>query len=184
MGTTESKTVYFEKGGRENTDAALSIAKERADALGIKDIIVASYSGFTGARAVEIFAGCSVTVVNGLQSDRMEPEYRRVIEEGNAKILSAGHAFGMLGRAVRNKFSTIQSDEIIAHVLRLFSQGVKVAAEITCMATDAGIIKPGTQVIAIGGSGQGADSAAVIKATNTQTFFDTRFLEILCKPRT
>ena len=184
MGLTEAKTLYFEKGGKENTDAALAIAKERADALGIKDVIVASYSGSTGAKAVKVFAGCNVTVVNGLQNDKMDLVHRQEIEASGARILSTGHAFGMLGRAVRNKFGSIQPDEIIAHVLRLFSQGVKVTAEIACMATDAGIVTPGTEVISIGGSGQGADSAAVIKVANTQNFFDIRLLEILCKPRT
>ena len=184
MSTTEITTLYFDKGGRENTDAALAAAKDRSDALGIKDIIIASYSGFAGAKAVGQFSDCNVVVVNGLQHDKMEPEYRKTIEESGGRVLSSGHAFGMLGRAVRNKFGSLQPDEIIAHVLRLFSQGIKVAAEIACMATDAGIIAPGSEVISIGGSGQGADSAAVIRVANTQSFFDTRILEIICKPRT
>ncbi len=72
---------------------------------------------------------------------------------------------------------------MIAHVLRLLSQGVKVGCEITCMAADAGRIRVGEEVIAIGGSGTGADSAIVVRASNTHTFFDTRILEIICKPR-
>ena len=51
------------------------------------------------------------------------------------------------------------------------------------MAADAGLIKAGEQAIAIGGSGRGADSAIVVRASNTHTFFNTRILEIICKPR-
>jgi hypothetical protein len=98
-------------------------------------------------------------------------------------VLFTGHAFGMLGRAVNRRFGAIQVDEIIAHVLRLLSQGVKVGCEVTCMAADAGLIKAGEEVIAIGGSASGADSAVVLRASNTHTFFDTRILEIICKPR-
>jgi hypothetical protein len=89
----------------------------------------------------------------------------------------------MLGRAVNRKFNTIEVDEIIAHVLRLFGAGVKVGCEITCMAADAGLVKPGSEVLAIGGTGRGADTAIIVRATNTHTFFDLRILEIICKPR-
>jgi hypothetical protein len=51
------------------------------------------------------------------------------------------------------------------------------------MAADAGLVRTGEEVIAIGGSGQGADTAIVLKASNTHSFFETRVLEIICKPR-
>jgi hypothetical protein len=51
------------------------------------------------------------------------------------------------------------------------------------MAADAGLIRSGEPAIAIGGSGRGADTAIVLKASNTHTFFETRILEIICKPR-
>jgi hypothetical protein len=77
----------------------------------------------------------------------------------------------------------IQIDEIIAHVLRLFGQGVKVGCEVACMAVDAGLVRAGDEVVAIGGSGGGADTAIVLKASNTHTFFESRMLEIICWPR-
>jgi hypothetical protein len=113
----------------------------------------------------------------------MTEENKSIIERNGGRPLFSGHAFGMLGRAVKNKFGTAQVDEVIAQVLRVFSQGVKVGCEITCMAADAGLIRAGTEVIAIAGSATGADTAIVLKASNTHTFFDTRILEIICKPR-
>jgi hypothetical protein len=89
----------------------------------------------------------------------------------------------MMGRAVKNKFGAIQVDEIVANVLRLFGQGVKVGCEITCMAVDAGLVRAGAEAIAIAGSARGADTATVIRASNTHTFFESRVLEIICKPR-
>ena len=68
-------------------------------------------------------------------------------------------------------------------MLRLFSQGLKVACEIACMAVDAGLVPAGEETVAIAGTGQGADTAIVLRPSNTHQFFDTRILEIICKPR-
>jgi len=67
--------------------------------------------------------------------------------------------------------------------LRTFGQGVKVCYEITIMACDAGLIKAKEEVIAIGGTGRGADTAMVIKPANMNTFFNIEAREILCMPR-
>ena len=185
----ETKTVYFDKKGPANTDETLQLARDRADALNIKDIVVASGTGGTGAKAAEIFSGCNLVVVAGAagyrepNKIRMREENRSVIEGSGGQVLFAGHAFGMLGRAVNRQFGAIQIDELIAHVLRLFCAGVKVGCEISCMAVDAGLIRSGEESIAIGGTGGGADTAIVLKPSNTHTFFNTRILEIICKPR-
>ena len=58
------KTVYFEKPGPENTDETLRLAKERAESLGVKNIVVASTTGATGVKASEIFGeGYNLVVV-------------------------------------------------------------------------------------------------------------------------
>ena len=185
----ETKIVYFEKPGPANTDETLQLAKTRADDLGVKTIVIASGTGATGARAAEIFSGSDLVVVAGAVGYRapnthgMKAEHRSVIEGIGGKVLFAGHAFGMLGRAVNRKFGAIQIDELIANVLRVFGQGMKVGCEISCMAADAGLVEVGGACIAIGGTGKGADTAIVIKPSNTHNFFDTRVLEIICKPR-
>jgi len=185
----ETKTVYFETPGPVNTDETLQLAKERADALKIQDVVIASTTGSTGSKAAEVFTGSNLVVVSGAvgfrepNKMRVREENRSVIENSGGRILLAGHAFGMLGRAVNRKFGAIQVDELVAHVLRLFCAGVKVGCEISCMAADAGLIKTGNETIAIGGTGTGADTAIVLRPSNTHTFFDTRVLEIICKPR-
>ena len=68
------------------------------------------------------------------------------------------------------------------HALRTFCQGGKVAAEIALMAADAGLVCTADPVIAIAGTGCGADTAVVLKPANAQTFFDLKFLEIICMP--
>ena len=189
MSDIEQKITYFEQLGRQNTDLTLTLANRRAERLGIKNIVVASYTGFTGVKASKLFKDSNLIVVSGVvgfkepNAHRLLPENRNIIETNGGKILFATHAFGTLGRAVNRRFNAIQVDEIIAHVLRLFGRGVKVACEVTCMAADAGLIRTDEDAIGIGGSGGGADAALVLKPTNTHTFFDMRVKEIICKPR-
>ena len=185
----ECKITYFEKPGLQNTDSTLKLAKERAEQLNVKNVVVASYTGATGVKATEVFKGYNLIVVAGVfgftepNVHRLLPENRSIIERNGGKIIHAAHAFGTLGRAVNKRFGAIQVDEIIAHVLRLLGQGVKVACEVTCMAADAGLIRTDEEAIGIGGSGGGADAALVLKPSNTHTFFDIRIKEIVCKPR-
>ncbi len=187
--SNEVKTVYFKERGKTNTEETFRLAKMRADQLGIRDIILASSTGHTALKALEFFQGYNLVVVAGVfgfrepNKDRLPPEVKAEIEAGGGKLVRAAHAFGTLGRAVNRRFGVIQIDEIIAHVLRLFSQGVKVGCECACMAVDAGLVKAGDEAVSIGGTGTGADTAIVLKPSNTHTFFDTRVLEIICKPR-
>jgi len=183
------RTVYFQRSGRENTDETLRLAKERAEELGIRNVVVASSSGETGVAASRVFGGYNLVVVTSVvgylkpNEVRMKPSSRREIESNGGIVVTAAHAFGALGRAVHSRFNAIQIDEIIASVLRLFSEGVKVACEIACMAVDSGHFRTDEEAIAIGGSGGGADTAIVVKPSNTHTFFEMSIREIICKPR-
>ena len=181
--------VYFEKPGRGNTERTLQIARARAEELGIRTILVATTSGATGVRAAEEFQGFNVVVVThstGFKEPNVQElteENRRAIEAAGAKILTCQHAFGGVGRAVRKKLGTYELEEIIAYTLRIFGEGMKVICEIALMAADAGLVRTDEPAMAIAGSGGGADTAAVLRPANAQTFFDMRIMEILCKPR-
>jgi hypothetical protein len=189
MPDQEAGCVYFGAPGPQNTERTLQLAKERAEALGIRHVIVASVSGRTGALAAEVFRGQHLVVVThstGFGSpngQELLPANRDLIERAGGKVLTCQHALGGLARAVRRKLGTYQLDEIVAFVLRSFCEGIKVACEITMMAADAGLVPAGQEVMAIGGTGKGVDTAAVILAANAQDFFDLRVLEIVCKPR-
>jgi hypothetical protein len=182
--------VLFAHSGPANTARTLELARARAEALGIRKILVATTSGTTGLRAARTFQGMEVEIVVVTHSagfrepdtQELTGENRAAIETAGATILTCQHAFGGVGRAVRKKLGTYEVDEIMAFTLRTFGDGIKVAAEICLMAADAGLVRTDEPVIAIAGKGSGADTAAVIKPTNAQTFFDLRFLEIICMP--
>ncbi|MGC9520667.1 MAG: pyruvate kinase alpha/beta domain-containing protein [Anaerolineae bacterium] len=188
MNELVSQTVYFAESGPVNTERTLALVAERAKALGIQTVLVATTSGATGLQAVQTLSGLDVIAVTHSAGFR-EPydvEHDRAvcerIEGAGGKVLTATHAFGGVGRAVRKKLDTYQIEEIIAFTLRLFGEGMKVAAEIALMASDAGLVPTAEPLIAVSGTGQGADTAVVLRPTHAQTFFDLRFLEIICMP--
>jgi len=126
MSFKTEKTVYFNETEIGNTDITLKMAKERAETLGIKSIVVASTRGETGVKALEIFKGYNVVVVThhtGFKEpdgQELTTENREKILKNGGKILTTTHALGGIGRAIRRKFNTYQYDEIIANTLRIF----------------------------------------------------------------
>ncbi|MBI4187605.1 MAG: hypothetical protein HY529_00165 [Chloroflexi bacterium] len=185
----EGKIVYFEKPGRENTEEVFRLAKQRAEELGIKNIVVASTRGDAAARAVEVFGGMKVIAVSHITGYR-QIDNQEFTEENKRKIERAGGAFlgttevlsGGIDRAMRNKFKMSFTADTIASTLRMLGQGIKVVCEISAMAADAGLVRTDEDVIAIGGTGRGADTAVVLRPANSTNFFDIRIKEILCKP--
>ncbi|MCK5147117.1 hypothetical protein KAR48_10205 [bacterium] len=182
------QTVYFKKPGPQNTDETLEIVREWADMLSIKTIILPTTSGETAIKALDQLQFHNLIAVSHVQGFSNENENelllenRKKIEARGCKILTAQHALGGVGRAVRNKLKTYQVDEIMAYTLRIMGQGIKVAVEIALMATDAGLVRTDEDAIVLGGSGKGIDTAVVIKPANAHRFFDLKIRGILCKP--
>ncbi len=177
----------FEKRGPKNTEKTIELALKRAKELGIKHIVVASNTGRTAEQLLG--HGLNIVCVShhvGFKEpgkDEMDPEARRKLRDQGVSVLTTTHLMAGLDRAVRFKFGGLYPAEIIANTLRIFGQGVKVCVEISGMALDAGLIPYGEEVIAIGGTGRGADAAVVISPAHSNQFFDNRIREIICMPR-
>lgn len=188
MKELNTQTTYFSRPGPDNTDRTLELAYGRASALGLRTALVATNTGDTAVRASRVLHRVQVIAVThstGFSEPNVQEltcENRSLIEAAGGRVLTCQHALGGVNRAVRKKLNTYQLDEIIAFTLRLFGQGIKVVAEISLMAADAGLVRTDVPMLAIAGSGGGADTAAVLLPTNAQTFFDLKILEIICRP--
>ena len=180
--------IFFEKPGEGNTPRVLEVAAKRAEELDVKTVVVPSTSGATGVKALDYFKNRDLIVVTHSTGfvkpdfQQLKPEYREKIELGGAKILTCQHALGGVGRAVRKKLATYQLEEIMAYTLRLFGEGTKVAVEIVLMAADAGLVSTLEPCLSLGGTGQGVDTALLLRPAHAQNFFDLRILEVLAKP--
>jgi len=165
--------------------------KERLGAGGIEHVVVATTSGETAVRLAEGLAGTGVRLVcvthhvgfAGGDADELDPTNRARLEELGAGIVTATHALSGIARSISRISGGTTPTEIVAHTLRLFGQGVKVCVEIAVMAADAGCIPTDRDVLCVGGTGRGADTAVVLKPAHMNAFFETRIREVLCFPK-
>jgi hypothetical protein len=177
----------WEKQGPENSEETVRAAAERAKELGIKEIVVASASGKTAVLAMKAFKGSKVIVVThhaGFSKpwkNEMSDRVSSGLLEHGASIVTGTHILSGVERAFTNKFQGIYPTQVVAETLRLFGQGVKVCVEISVMAADAGELSGGP-LVAIGGTGSGADTAVVLTPAHADKFLDLRVHEIICKP--
>ncbi len=183
--------VLFETGGPHNTEATLNAARERSDELGVQHIVVATSTGETLVKALDAFedtdcALVGVTLLAGYWDVYEQPDLLK-IEEAEARgavVLTATHALmGNVGTAIRDKFGGVPACELIAHTYYTFSQGMKVAVEVAVGAADAGLVPTDDEVIAIGGTGRGADTAVVLRPACSIHFFDVAVREVIAMPR-
>ena len=185
----EKKILYFDEIVDGNTEKTLAAAKKRADELGIKEIIVSSTRGGTALKALDLFGeGYKVIVVTHSAGFR-EPGKIEMADETKEEIVAKGgivlttiHAFAGVDRAINKKFNTIGPSELVANVLRMFGQGMKVCVETVYMAADAGLLSMGSDVVSIAGTGKGCDTAVVVKPAHLNDMFDLYVKEIICKP--
>ncbi|MFC1964046.1 pyruvate kinase alpha/beta domain-containing protein [Chloroflexota bacterium] len=194
----ELKTVYFENPGKENTEETLGIVKRRTAEMGIKTVVVASTTGWTAVKAVEILKDLRVIIVThstGFKepnSQEFTAENRRIVESKGVTMLTVAHAFGGLNRSMRQSSipetpTTYIIGDIITKTLRTLGEGVKVACEIATMAADAGLVRTDEDIISVAGTGagnagRGADVALVLRPACAHLFFETKIREVLCKP--
>ena len=179
----EEKIVYYEEPGPANTESTLRLAAERAEARGIKKVVLASTTGETARIAVKLWekSGIEKIVVIPHQYGFMFGQ--RFPAELVTELTEKGHAvhFGTMLFHTEN-FYGMNTPTIMANLLRTFCQGMKVCVEIILMAVDGGHVDTGEEVIAVTGSGRGSDTAVVAIAAPSTRLPDLHITEIICKP--
>jgi hypothetical protein len=187
----ELKCLVFETYGDHNTAPTLQVARDRALALGIKQVVVASSHGSTASQAQALFGPLGIKVIAVSICHSWESEGWVMTEEEKSDLVRQGvivhtgiHALGDgVGSAFSEKYGGRAAEEIVRDTLYRFSQGMKVAVECLLMAADAGLLDMSHEVIAIAGTSSGADTAIVCKPAYPRTFLQLEIREVLAKPR-
>jgi len=202
--SVERNVIYFEKPGKEHTEATLRIAVEAAKERGIDTVLVSSTTGYTAEKAAEIFKGSGLKlVIVTHQTGYRDPgvqlfpdELRKKLEKQGVEVVTCTDVLtgtvdvGMSRQRppktepldARLPYILPPTNVVIANTLRLFSQGVKVCAEIAMMAVDSNAVPSGETVVSVAGSHDGADTAMVLTAAESGRIRDMKLHEILCKP--
>jgi len=113
----------------------------------------------------------------------MTKEERTKLQNKGIKVFTGTHALsGDINAAFTNKFGGKSINEVIAQTLYGFCQGMKVCVEIVLMTADAGLIPIDRDVIAIARTGEGADTAIVVRPSYPRKFLNLKIKEIIAKP--
>ena len=181
--------MYFEQAGIENTEKTLEVAFRYARDNQVKHIIVASTSGHTARMLLDRFPHQPFTIVvvthnTGFKApgeQEFPDDLRDELTAHGIRVLTGTMVLRSLGTAIRGLAGYSEQD-LVASTLRMLGQGIKVCVEIVAMACDAGLAPP-EDVIAVAGTGHGADTACLVKGDSSNRFFQIKVREILAKPK-
>lgn len=165
---------------QETIKKAVDYAKEN----NIKNIVVATTTGgnLTYLEDEKDLHIVGVTNVYDQGRNQMLEETRKHFKEAGMDIVTAGHALSGAERCFSTYFGGYGPIEIVANTLRMFSQGVKVCVEVSTMALDAGKIPYQEKIVAIAGSGRGADTVVLLTPSYTRSILDTKVHKIIEMP--
>ena len=180
--------MYWEKPGKENTEQTVALALEAAKAHGIRHIVVATTKGCTpdyfDGKLGDIKLTCVTHAYGSIfyGVNVLSDEKRASLLERGYQVCTAAHALSAGERSISSLFKGNYPLELMAQTLRMFGQGTKVCVEIAAMAADAGMIPAGELVVAVAGTGAGADTAVILRPSYSSSILDTRVEEMICKP--
>jgi len=194
MSFTARNTYYFDAPGPANTADCARFAAERARDLGIRKVMVASTSGETARifHAALKGSGLSLIVVThvvGFSEPgiwEFSPQIASELRQEGVRIVTGTHALSGLERSLSRsqRVGGGSRTEAIAEAFRrVIAVGLKVAVECVLIAADQGVVSPAEEVVACGGTNNGADTVCVIRPSHTASFFDLQVREIVAMPR-
>lgn len=151
MGRIVRRDYYFEKPGPNNTKDVVEALSKRLEETGINTVVVASDSGETALELGKKISSNAKLVV--ISMENVKKDFRSDLEKMGAIIYeNCIPAFRAKNLGyMKNTYYTL-------------GQGFKVAVEVVVMAASKGAVKPGENVIGVGGTGEGADTALIVKA--------------------
>ena len=175
--------------GPAGTQETVRLAKEACARHGIRNVVVASNSGETALLFADMAKeGFRVVCVGhafgfaGPGQNEMTSQARHALADAGIAQIHAAHVLSGAERGISKKFGGRGPVEIMASTLYLFGQGTKVCVEIAAMALDAGLVPYGEDLLAVAGTGRGADTACIIRPAYTADILATQVREIVCKP--
>ena len=184
--------TYFEQQGNDYTEDLIKAVKDKLESAGdIKRILIASSTGESALKLYAAIDDKDVEIINvthhmGFKEDNVadiSDEMIKKLEDVGIKTYIGAHAFSGAARGVTNKYGGFSPLDVVADTLRMFSHGIKVSAEISIMAAEAGLVPVGEKIIAIGGRGHGVDTAVILTPVNAKNLFDLKFHEIIAMPK-
>ena len=180
LGTVLREDYYFDLPGEQNTDDVIDAVKKRILDTGIKRVVVASTRGKTAVKLAEQL-GKDVTIIAvsepqyikewGTDWPIVDPVYRKRLRELNVVMLDNAPYVFHSSVLENSKWSQTTPEILMKETFYTLGQGFKVAVEVVLTAVACGVLEPYQDVIGIGGTSRGADTALVLRATYPAMIF-------------
>ncbi len=185
------QSILFEKPGDLNTDVCIDTVKQYIKEHGKTYVVVASTTGKTALSFYKNLKETSARLVIVTHSvgfkepgkDEFDQDSRKYLVEKGVPLYTGTILTHSLEKSLMDNFHGIYPGYIIANTLRRFGEGTKVAVEIVMEASDAGLVPEDAEVLAVAGTGYGADTVLLIKAKPSKRFLNLEVLEIMARPR-
>lgn len=179
--------MYFNKYGKENTEATIKLAIKTAREQNIKTIVISSSTGYSMQYFKDVTDLNIVCVAHSFGypiegKNEMSEEVKESLINKGFKVLMTTHVLSGAERGLSAKFGGISPVEVMANTLRMFGQGTKVCVEISVMAVDSGLAPYMEPIIAVGGTAHGVDTALILRASHASKILDTKIDQVICKP--
>ena len=191
--------VYFDKPGKRNTEKVVEAVLKRLAEGDLNTIVVASTTGYTALEFSQALQGQEgITLISvgetplirewGTEWPTLQPETRQELERRG--VIVADRIPYLMHSSVLDysQWKAPSAEELLRETLYAFGQGLKVAVEVVLIAVACGFLEPFQDVIAVGGTSRGADTAIVVRATYPNHVFSQdaakrlKIHEILGKP--
>ena len=141
--------------------------KKKAEKQGINDVVIASTTGFTAKKAVDVFKGMGVKLTFvGTSKNRFPGDLTEELKEKGYNVCFSHEV-------------SYDYPHLIQTAYRRLSEGVKVAVEIAMIAAQEGYVSTDKEVVSMGKW----DTALIIKPSTSDRFSELKVVELICKPR-
>ena len=198
---TERVDVYFDEPGPQNTEDVIETVAKRIESTGIGYVVVASHSGVTALKFAETLKNNRVKakilcVTSGPARKRKGKDWPSISQEMRKKLIDSDVV--IVERALNvfeepivedSRWPSLTPGHIMREVFYTLGQGFKVAVEVALMSVVSGYLDSKQEVIAVGGTGKGCDTAIIMKTIFPQAFFSNdpndrlQIREVIAMPR-
>ncbi|MCW3975203.1 MAG: hypothetical protein NWE86_03045 [Candidatus Bathyarchaeota archaeon] len=198
MPPIKKSIIYFNQPGFINTNSVIEAIKERLKEEDIESILVPLTTGKTATTfSKKIGTLAKIVAVSEVEA-----------ASACRRIASADQ--GLFGKLIRKRLEAVSEDtkkvlhreafdlaflpfcgeswNVVKEILYAFGQGMKVAIELPLAAVEINKVGPYKKVISVGGTGEGVDTAIVVRTAPQNKAFgknpDTRLIiqEIIAMP--
>ena len=193
----QRRVMYFKYCGEVNTEEVLLAIRSRCEDSDLGKVVIASETGRSAMRALDVFKGTDIRMIVvthypastwgpkgkipiGLKREEYAERLNK-LEKNGVRVVQGTRPLAPPSRSINWDYPTPEG--VVDKTLEIFGAGTKIAIEAAVMATDAGLLDEGEEVVSCAGTFKGLDTALVVKTTyGAHLFGEFVVKEIIAKP--